>query len=131
MPVINELPQSGGKWELIWTNPNPTSAINSPITVRHDMTPYEYVFVSIAVSTTHTANPWLVQARRDSSWIAVHVEGNGTGYNWMSYRWFTWNPTQFSIGADAGYVYHGGGSTSGGTYAVPLAVYGVKRLNLG
>ncbi len=129
MAVYNNLPtQGGGKWELLWTNPNPTSAINSAITVQHDMTQYEYVFVSMCASTTHTNYPILVQSRRGSTWVACNQETTDT---WMSYRRFAWNDTQFQIGYTAGYSYHNGGNATGGTYGIILAVYGVKRLNLG
>ena len=129
MPVVNELPQGGGgKWELLWTNPNPNSAISSPITVRMDMTPYERVFVQMKVSNGSGQQVSLVEHIEGSNWIGMHQTGTDT---WMAYRWFTHNPTQFSIGADGGYMYHNGSKGTGSQYGIPVAVYGVKRLNLG
>lgn len=129
MPVINELPQSGGKWELLWTNPNPNSAISSPITIQHDMTQYEKVFVALKFQTTsQNTDAVLVEHREGSNWIGCHALGTSTN---MCYRWFTHNPTQFSIGADGGWVSHSGSHGSSSSHGIPVAVYGVKRLNLG
>ena len=74
MPSYNELPQGSGKWELLWTNPNPNSAINSPITVQMDMTPYEKVFVSMKVSYNTTNPPALIEhSSQSTNWLSLHT----------------------------------------------------------
>ena len=115
----------GTSLELLWENPNPTSAITSPITVNMDMTKYDRVFVSLKPAA-NANEPILVEHLPNSNWVSVHTYAD----TWMSYRRFTRNDTQFSIGTDSGYVYHDGGHASGGQYAIPVAVYGSNGINV-
>ena len=127
MAVINDLPtQGGGKWELLWTNPNPNAGISSAIVQYMDLTPYERIFVAIKASATAT-DIQLVEHIAGQTHIGVFQKAE----DWVGYRYMMRDDNHFEISGPAGFVYITSGKGEAITYCIPVAVYGVKRLNLG
>ena len=126
MAVYNNLPAGGGKWDLLWTNPNPTQNITADIIINVDLTQYAYIFAKLKASTVQPRER-LVQCNIGDNWVATHIEGTEA---WIAYRQIGFSNSRIQIGTSAGFEYHGTGDGTGQNYCIPTAFYGVKNLNL-
>ena len=145
MAVINELPtQSGGKWELLWTNPNPTGNFSSNVTINVDTSEYEQFFAFVKMTSGSTQSSIYVSLTKDasSSFGLMSISTiNSAGASSSSDRVLRFRRYQiysdriviYGGSSVAGYIYIGTGSkdTNRQDVCIPTAVYGVKRLNLG
>lgn len=122
MPVINQVPRTGGgKWELLWTNSSPNSAF-SPRTLNIDFTPYEYFVVECKLSTTSNGSQYnVVLVNATEKYLSMACGGT---YDVRNCTFTTSSITipnaQWSPSA-----------TVNNEHIIPLNIYGVKKLNLG
>lgn len=120
---------SAQKWDLIWENPRPAQAMTSATTVNVDTTQYDALFV---YAKGHYGYSYdlirMIEIKRGDIYFDVAQPRD----RFVTFRSITVTDTAVTFGTSAGYRYYsdGGGALST-NYAIPLKLYGVKKLKLG
>lgn len=140
MAVINELPtQGGGKWELLWTNSNPNVAFSTTADVAIDWSKYQLVFVLLKYASDSAYPTELHEVKRDMTFSGKNTtmtysrpeQVSGGGMT-IAYRQYQVNSSGIRITNTGGYTNANTNDRHGNNvFCIPVAVYGVKRLNLG
>lgn len=117
------------KWDLIWKNPAPNKALSSATTVNVDTTQYDALFVYTKGHYSYAdALARLIQIARSDVYFDIAQPRS----NFVTFRSITVTDTAVTFGTTAGYRYYSdGGGAYSTNYAIPLKLYGVKKLKLG
>lgn len=115
--------QLGGKPELLWTNPKPTTPITSTKKIGiNGISDYDYIIVTVRESTTNSKiTGYGIGGYNKSNWVAMT---NSDGY----IRFFQMESNGIYL---YGTILEGPiPSGANGTKTIPYQIYGVKNLTL-
>ena len=126
--AMSDISASGGMMDLLWENPNPTSAFESqeiPVDIDVD----EYDTVVFVVADTNTAN--YQQEVSCSARAGKNGQATITGYYdsraGVAYRNFTYganSPKRYTVSSCR--VFDDTRNSQNNAYCIPLAVYGTR-----
>ena len=124
MAIINNLPTRGGvKMDLLWSNPNPKSAMSSSLTVNFNFNDYDVVLIQTSPHANYDEDAWIyIQVKSNDRWLGIHVAHD----TFASYRNITITSTGITFGTTAGYSYHNGGNATGSSFCIPERIYGIN-----
>ena len=109
----------GVKMDLLWTNPQPTTARDT-FTITQDLSESDLFFVSIKATTTSDVITWFLVIKSQERQKLL------TASDYIYYRNIT-SVTDSGMTFETGYVAQTYGSVSANTSrAIPLKVYGIK-----
>ena len=130
--------------ELLWSNPNPSSNLTTNVAINVDTTQYAHIIALVAYTagTANGSNPeypnLLLELNKDGpnfSELMYSSSGWGDSSNRndriCSYRGYKVDSDKIMIhgqGSTAGYIYTlSGGKENSPRYAIPVAIYGIKK----
>ena len=140
MPVINQVPRpGGGKWELLWPNPNPNVAFSTTTDVAIDWSKYQHVFVLLKYASDsayqtelHEIKHDMTFSGRNTTMVYPRPEQVSGGVMTVAYRQYQINSNGIRIFNVGGYAnVNSTDKQANNVFCIPVTIYGVKRLNLG
>lgn len=121
-----------GKGTLLWTNPNPNSAISSNIDIPVDWSAYTHVYADVIYATNTTYEAEYHELKNDRTYSGKTTtmtfsrpEPNSAGNITISYRYYQVNANGIRIMNTAGYVNTNDSErATNNVFCIPQAIYG-------
>lgn len=122
----------GGKGTLLWTNPNPNSAITSNIDVPIDWSAYSHIYAEMKYASDSTYDEEYHELKHNLTFSGktttmnfARPEPNSSGDISVAYRYYQVNSSGIRITGTAGYAnVNNSARYANSVFCIPVAIYG-------